>query len=108
MNSLCFSVEKMIVTDSKYLAARIDHKASRKKTMKLFAKVEGITIIPGFIAVNNKGETTTLGRGGSDFTASLLANYLQAERLDIWTDVNGMLTASPKIVSSAYSLLCFK
>lgn len=96
--------QKLIITDSNYLSARINHSVSRKNTQIAFAQADGITIIPGFIARNSKGETTTLGRGGSDFTAALLANYLQAERLDIWTDVNGMLTASPKIVSSAYTI----
>ena len=98
------NAQKLITTDSNYLAARINHKVSRKNTINIFAQADRITVIPGFIAKNSKGETTTLGRGGSDFTASLLANYLQAERLDIWTDVNGMLTASPKIVSSAYTI----
>jgi len=96
--------QDIIVTDDTYMAARINHAASQKNAEIAFAQAQGITILPGFIAKNLKGETTTLGRGGSDFTAALLAKYLKAERLDIWTDVNGMLTASPDIVSSAYTI----
>ncbi len=98
------SDKKIIVTDSNYLSARINHAKSRRNAEILFNKANGIFIIPGFIAQNGMGETTTLGRGGSDFTAALLANYLNAKRLDIWTDVNGMLTASPDMVSSAYTI----
>jgi len=96
--------QDIFVTDSNYLSARLDHEVSRQKAVAAFAKVDGIAVVPGYIAKSSEGETTTLGRGGSDFTAALLANYLKAERLDIWTDVNGMLTASPDIVSSAYSI----
>jgi len=98
------NAQELLVTDDNYLAARINPDASRKNTEKAFAQFNGIALLPGFIARNTKGETTTLGRGGSDYTAALLANYLKAERLDIWTDVNGMLTAAPEIVSSAYTI----
>ena len=60
-----------------------------------------ITLVPGFVARNLDGETTTLGRGGSDFTASILASVLSAESLEIWTDVSGMYTAHPQMVSQA-------
>ena len=98
------NAQELLVTDDNYMAGRIISDESRKKTQLAFSQVEGIVVMPGFIARNSKGETTTLGRGGSDYTAALLANYLKAERLDIWTDVNGMLTASPEIVSSAYTI----
>ena len=57
-----------------------------------------ITVLPGFIASSTDGNGTTLGRGGSDYTAAILAAALHAVRLEIWTDVNGMFTANPKIV----------
>ena len=60
-----------------------------------------VTLVPGFVAKNSKGENTTLGRGGSDFTAAILANILEASSLEIWTDVSGMFTAHPKIVAQA-------
>ena len=62
---------------------------------------ERITLIPGFIASNSNGKTTTLGRGGSDHTAALVAAALDANELQIWTDVNGMFTADPKLVRQA-------
>lgn len=64
-------------------------------------KFEKVTVIPGFIASSVDGNTTTLGRGGSDYTAAIVAAALNASQLEIWTDVNGMFTANPKIVKQA-------
>ena len=73
-----------------------------KKVNSLYASSTAkVTLVPGFIAKNSKGENTTLGRGGSDFTAAILANILEASSLEIWTDVSGMFTAHPKIVAQA-------
>ena len=73
-----------------------------KKVNSLYASSTAkVTLVPGFIAKNSKGENTTLGRGGSDFTAAILANILEATSLEIWTDVSGMFTAHPKIVAQA-------
>jgi aspartokinase/homoserine dehydrogenase 1 len=58
-------------------------------------------LLPGFIASNASGETTTLGRGGSDYSAAIIANATESEVLEIWTDVSGMYTAHPKIVAQA-------
>lgn len=58
-------------------------------------------ITQGFIGSENKGRTTTLGRGGSDYTAALLAEALHASRVDIWTDVPGIYTTDPRVVSAA-------
>ena len=69
--------------------------------MLLKNKKSKIIVIPGFIAQDEEGNTTTLGRGGSDYTASLLANYADANILEIWTDVSGVYTANPKLVSQA-------
>lgn len=63
--------------------------------------VTSLFILPGFIASDEKGRTTTLGRGGSDYTASLYAVATKARVLEIWTDVSGMMTANPKIVPNA-------
>jgi aspartokinase/homoserine dehydrogenase 1 len=60
-----------------------------------------VVLFPGFIASDEKENTTTLGRGGSDFTAAILANGCKATSLEIWTDVNGMFTANPKMVKQA-------
>ena len=61
-------------------------------------------MVPGFISSTCDSEPSTLGRGGSDYTAALLGNYLNASLIDIWTDVSGMLTAAPNIVSAAYPI----
>ncbi|VDZ81562.1 lysine-sensitive aspartokinase III [Salmonella bongori] len=59
---------------------------------------EGLVITQGFIGSEGKGRTTTLGRGGSDYTAALLAEALHAARVDIWTDVPGIYTTDPRVV----------
>ncbi|MGB2152438.1 MAG: bifunctional aspartate kinase/homoserine dehydrogenase I [Flavobacteriaceae bacterium] len=59
------------------------------------------TLVPGFVARNDQGDSTTLGRGGSDFSAAILAHVLEANSLEIWTDVSGMFTANPKLVTQA-------
>ena len=63
-----------------------------------------ISVFPGFIASNEKGEHTTLGRGGSDYSAALLASGLEAEMLEIWTDVDGFMSADPRVIRRAYCL----
>ena len=63
-----------------------------------------LTVVPGFISSNSRGETTTLGRGGSDYTAAIIAAALGADVLEIWTDVNGFMTADPRKVEKAYTI----
>lgn len=63
-----------------------------------------ISIFPGYIASDGKGENTTLGRGGSDYSAAILAAGLEANILEIWTDVDGFMSADPRIISRAYTL----
>jgi aspartokinase/homoserine dehydrogenase 1 len=80
----------------------VNHKKSSEATREFMKNNTSKTIlVPGFIAQDEEGNTTTLGRGGSDFTGSLLANYCNASQLEIWTDVSGMFTANPKLVSQA-------
>ena len=75
---------------------------------KEFAHMQGskaVAVVPGFISSDkNSGEVTNLGRGGSDYTASILAATLQADILEIWTDVDGFMTADPRIISTSYVL----
>ena len=64
-----------------------------------------LTLIPGFIATDkNTGEVTNLGRGGSDYTAAIVAAALNAESLEIWTDVDGFMTADPRVIHNAYTI----
>ncbi|MCQ2375286.1 MAG: bifunctional aspartate kinase/homoserine dehydrogenase I [Salinivirgaceae bacterium] len=95
---------EIIITDDNYTQGHVDQEISAANAQKRFSKFSGIALMPGFISRNHKGESTTLGRGGSDYTAALLGAYLNASQIDIWTDVSGMLTADPKNVSSAYTI----
>ena len=80
----------------------VDDNLSEKKTISFLKKNKyKIILFPGFIASDDEGNTVTLGRGGSDLTASLLASYSDANKLEIWSDVSGMFTANPKLVSQA-------
>ncbi|VAV86237.1 Aspartokinase / Homoserine dehydrogenase, partial [hydrothermal vent metagenome] len=92
----------LIKTDNNFSSANIKYKESYKNVQQYFLNTnDDISILPGFIASDDKNETTTLGRGGSDFTAALIANALNADILEIWTDVSGMFTANPKLVKQA-------
>lgn len=80
----------------------INWKNTEFKTKEFFkTNTAKITLVPGFVARNEEGTTTTLGRGGSDFSAAVLAHVLDSISLEIWTDVSGMYTANPKIVTQA-------
>lgn len=69
-----------------------------------FQTMPDYTVMPGFISSNEANEPTTLGRGGSDYTAALVASALDAEVLEIWTDVDGFMSADPRVISRAYTL----
>lgn len=92
---------ELIVTDSQFGYAAVDFAATNRKTLHFFQNAkESLFIIPGFIASDNKGITTTLGRGGSDYTAAIVAAAVDAKVVEIWTDVSGMMTADPRLVSN--------
>ncbi|WP_028981403.1 bifunctional aspartate kinase/homoserine dehydrogenase I [Sporocytophaga myxococcoides] len=95
---------KLIVTDNSFGAATIDFKATDKNIKEHFKATKKIQAITGFISSTVKGETTTLGRGGSDYTASVFGAALGAEEIEIWTDVDGVMTADPKKVKGAFTL----
>lgn len=81
----------------------LDSELTNELIRKEFASAERISLVPGFISGDrSSGEITNLGRGGSDYTASLIAAALGAEALEIWTDVDGFMTADPKVISNAY------
>ena len=85
--------------------SQVDFKLTKKKWDSFFKeKNKRIIIMPGFIARDNFGNDVTLGRGGSDYTASIIASVSGANKLDIWTDVSGMFTANPTIVKQAISI----
>lgn len=94
----------LIRTDSNFGKARVDFTCTNKNIRDAFTGFSGIAVVPGFISKNSKGEFTTLGRGGSDYTAAIFAAALQAEQLEIWTDVDGFMTADPRVISKAYTI----
>ncbi|GAA4351889.1 bifunctional aspartate kinase/homoserine dehydrogenase I [Hymenobacter saemangeumensis] len=93
---------QLIRTNSRFGNAEVDMAATDLQVKAyLNAHKARLWVVPGFIGADAQGNTTTLGRGGSDYTAALLAAALGAEVLEIWTDVSGMMTADPRLVSSA-------
>lgn len=93
---------ELIKTDINFGNAVVNFETSNFLIQYYFDKNQAdITIMPGFIAEAYDGNTSTLGRGGSDYTAAIVAAALDAEQLEIWTDVSGMFTANPKIVKQA-------
>jgi aspartokinase/homoserine dehydrogenase 1 len=96
----------LIVTDANFGAAAVDLAATRERVVPYFAQTTSLQVVTGFIAGTAAGETTTLGRGGSDYTATLIGAILDAEAVEIWTDVNGVMSADPRIVKEAFSLEC--
>jgi len=102
--SIYVDSREVIRTDSNFGFANVDFETSGKLLRKSKAASAKITVMPGFIASNDKGETTTLGRGGSDYTAAIVAAAFEAELLEIWTDVDGFMTADPKKVEKAYAI----
>ena len=94
--------QDLIVTDSDFTRAEVKYDLTNKNILDYFnGSQRSITILPGFVSKSTTGDCTTLGRGGSDFTASIIAAALNAEVLEIWTDVSGMFTANPKLVTQA-------
>ncbi len=93
---------QLILTNSNFGNAVVNASETKNNIKEFVADCEqDLVLLPGFIAANAQGETTTLGRGGSDYTAALLAASLKASILEIWTDVSGMMTADPRWVSGA-------
>jgi aspartate-semialdehyde dehydrogenase len=94
----------LIVTDDQFGNARVDMAATRDRVVARVADRPSTQVITGFIAANRRGETTTLGRGGSDYTAAILGAALDVESVEIWTDVDGVMSADPRLVPGAFSL----
>ncbi|WP_350286984.1 bifunctional aspartate kinase/homoserine dehydrogenase I [uncultured Croceitalea sp.] len=93
---------ELIVTDDNYSNASVDFEKSMHNCKTYFETTpHKVTVIPGFVSATASGDATTLGRGGSDYSAAILAAAVNAETLEIWTDVSGMYTANPKLVKQA-------
>ncbi len=94
----------IIRTDSNFNNASVALETTNTNIVNLTVKQKGILCITGFIASNENGVTTTLGRGGSDYTASIFGAALNSEVIEIWTDVNGIMTSDPRKVKNAFTI----
>jgi aspartate kinase len=100
-------IRPIMVTDGRFTRATPDSEVVNKRArdcLRPLMEAGRIPVTQGFIGATATGIPTTLGRGGSDFTATLLGAALEAERVEIWTDVDGLMTADPRIVQSARTL----
>ncbi len=92
----------VIVTDENFGSARVDFSKTNQHISKHFKKSKSIEVVTGFVAATQHGEMTTLGRGGSDYTAAIFGAALNANEIQIWTDVDGVLTCDPRKVKKAF------
>lgn len=100
-----YDSRSFIKTEKKHNKHVLDAELTNKLVHQTFEKLPRVALVPGFISSDkNTGEVTNLGRGGSDYTASILAASLEAESLEIWTDVDGFMTADPRVISNAYPI----
>jgi aspartokinase/homoserine dehydrogenase 1 len=95
---------ELIQTNTRYGAAEVDFVTTNLQINNYLLEGNTLTVIPGFIAREEGGTTTTLGRGGSDYTAAIIAGAVSASALEIWTDVTGMMTADPRWVANARTI----
>lgn len=97
--------KELIITSSNFTHAEVDFEKTNKKIKDYFKNSMGKAfIVPGFIASNEEGVTTTIGRGGSDYTAAIITAALNAAVLEVWTDVSGMMTADPRLAANAKAI----
>ena len=103
--SVRMNARDFIRTERKNGKNSLDTELTYKLVRKSFSRQPRISIVPGFISRDREtGETTNLGRGGSDYTAAIIAAALDAEMLEIWTDVDGFMTADPRVIKTAYTI----
>ena len=104
-NAKWFDSREFIKTTRKNNKTILDSELTQKLVRKTFSNLPRISLVPGFISQDsNTGEITNLGRGGSDYTAAIIAAALNADILEIWTDVDGFMTADPRVIKTAYTI----
>ena len=103
MNVTLYDSRQFIKTHKQFNKHVVDFEKTNQLIQKTFDTVTGVALVPGFISSSrDDDEVTNLGRGGSDYTASIIAAALNASMLEIWTDVDGFMTADPRVINSAY------
>lgn len=95
---------EVVRTDANFGNARVDFKKTDKLIKEYLKDRKHSVVVTGFIGSTDKNETTTLGRGGSDYTASIFGAAVDTDAIEIWTDVDGVMTADPRKVKSAFTL----
>lgn len=96
---------EFIKTENKHAKHVLDTSLTNELIKKVFCKMPKLSLVPGFIATDKlTGDVTNLGRGGSDYTAAIIAAALDADVLEIWTDVDGFMTADPRVIQGAYTI----
>jgi bifunctional aspartokinase / homoserine dehydrogenase 1 len=103
-NATLADAREFIRTDNSFGRAAVDFNLTNPMIKDYFSKKSGRIVVPGFIASTTTKETTTLGRGGSDYTAAIIAAAMEASLLEIWTDVDGFMTADPRKVEKAFAV----
>ena len=104
-NARWFDSRTFIKTEKKHNRHILDSELTTQLVKEAFRELPQVSVVPGFISSDkNTGEITNLGRGGSDYTASIIAAALEADILEIWTDVDGFMTADPRVISTAYPI----
>lgn len=104
-NATWFDSRDFIKTEQKHNKHVLDTELTNRLVCETFSKLPQRSLIPGFISTDkNTGNVTNLGRGGSDYTAAIVAAALNADSLEIWTDVDGFMTADPRVISTAYTI----
>ncbi|MGP1435181.1 MAG: bifunctional aspartate kinase/homoserine dehydrogenase I [Phocaeicola sp.] len=104
-DAVWFDSRTFIKTEKKGNKNILDTELTNKLVKETFKELPKVSLVPGFISTDkHTGELTNLGRGGSDYTASIIASTLGASSLEIWTDVDGFMTADPRIINNAYTI----
>lgn len=104
-DAVWFDSRSFVKTERKYARHMLDAELTNKLIKETFKVLPNVSLVPGFISSDKvTGDVTNLGRGGSDYTAAIIAAALDASGLEIWTDVDGFMTADPRVISTAYTI----
>ena len=104
-DAVWFDSRSFVKTEKKHSKPILDAELTDYLVKETFKQLPKVSLVPGFISSDKfSGDVTNLGRGGSDYTAAIIAAALDAERLEIWTDVDGFMTADPRVISTAYTI----
>ncbi|HWJ24982.1 MAG TPA: aspartate kinase, partial [Flavisolibacter sp.] len=105
IDTIWVDARELVKTDSHFTKANVDFTVTNQNIKTFFENSRHqLYIVPGFIASDSKNNTTTLGRGGSDYTAAIFGAAIDVSGVQIWTDVSGMMTADPRMVSNAKAI----